>query len=414
MKVLFWFRKSEAKNQIINSDPVGSIQCRIIIETEDLEIGSTKISCPKSQWDSINQILVGNSQRIGKANKRLAEVSTGLLRLFDILNTKYDHVSPQIVKEYYLSKRKFTYSIKEISTAFLEHRQKQATQKAITFSTYNVNKNYSRHILDFASKIAVVKPVQIPNNFFSELFEFMIDDNRSGERFARKVSCFAKQMLSWAKRKGMCPNLGCLQEIMPGKAESEDYIDTTHLSISQLEALYTFDFQNLVETGHISVQSANTLSEERDAFVFNCFTGMHHCDYSKKEFLIEPYLGALFLRGKRQKTKKQFSIKLLEPAVEILKRYNNELRQLPVKSNQKRNDTLKQIAVYTGIPLRLTTKVARKTFCDLAINEMLMSGDDVAACLGLTSTKYLKNYGRVREKRLLKTMKSWGELKVAS
>ena len=43
---------------------------------------------------------------------------------------------------------------------------------------------------------------------------------------------------------------------------------------------------------------------------------------------------------------------------------------------------------------KVNYKIARKTFCDLALNEMLMSTDDVAACLGLKNTKYLKNYGR--------------------
>ena len=114
------------------------------------------------------------------------------------------------------------------------------------------------------------------------------------------------------------------------------------------------------------------------------------------------------------KNESEISIKLLAPPIEILKRSSNNLEDLPIKSNQKRNDTLKLVAGHVRIPLKLTTKIARKTFCDLALNEMLMSPDDVAACLGLKSTKHLKNYGRIREKRLLKTMKSWDELKAAS
>lgn len=132
---------------------------------------------------------------------------------------------------------------------------------------------------------------------------------------------------------------------------------------------------------------------------------MHHVDYTKK---------ALFIRGSRYKIKIRFSVKLLEPAVEILKLYNNRLENLPVKTNQKRNKTLRIIAMYAGIPIKLTTKVARKILCDLALNEMLMSADDVANCLELKSTRHLKNYGRIRERRLMKTMTSWGELKQAS
>ena len=148
------------------------------------------------------------------------------------------------------------------------------------------------------------------------------------------------------KQKGMSHDLSCFDEPLPGKAESEDYLDTTHLSVTQIEKLYLFNFHSLVASGQITEQTADTFSRERHAFIFNCFTGMHHCDYTKIEFLVETFYGALFLRGKRQKTDVRFAIKLLEPAIEILKLYNNELKQLPIKSNQKRNDTLKLVAMY--------------------------------------------------------------------
>ncbi len=98
----------------------------------------------------------------------------------------------------------------------------------------------------------------------------------------------------------------------------------------------------------------------------------------------------------------------------IIRQYDNDLMKLPTKSNQKRNAALKLVAMYVGIPLVLTTKVARKTFCDLALNEMMMTQEDVAACLGLTSTRFLRNYGRTREKRLMKSWESLLELNQAS
>lgn len=414
MKVLFWFRKSGAKDQKKMQDPIGAIQCRVIIENVDIEIGSTNINCKKSCWNSSDQVVSGAHAGASVINKKLAQIETTIQRLFDVLTTKYDYVSPELLKEYYLSKRKFIYSIEEINKAYFAYREKEVSKNIISRSTYDVNENYARHIMNFCSKGKIIRPVQIQASFFSDLFNFMIEDGRSGARVARKVATFAKQMLKWAVQKGMSPRLSCFDSTLPGKAEDEDTIDTTHLSIPQIEKLYHFDFHALATSGKITTQTADTLSRERHAFIFNCFTGMHHCDYTRKEFVIEEFYGALFLRGQRQKTNIKFSIKLLEPAVEILKLYNNMMQGLPIKSNQKRNDTLKLIAMYAEIPLKLTTKVARKTFCDLALNEMLMSADDVAACLGLSSTKYLKNYGRIRERRLMKTMKSWGELKIAS
>jgi len=414
MKVLFWFRKSESKGQSTKSDPEGSIQLRVTIDNEESEIGSTKITCKKSAWNAAGQCLNSKKLYYKHHNQKLARIASDLLRLHDVLITKYEYVTPAMVKEYYLTKKKFTYTMQEVKDAFFQHREKMVAQKSISETTYSVQLNYCRHILDFTEKYSINKPVQIQPNFFFELFEFIIDEGRSSERFARKVVAFSRQLLKWVVLKGLCPRISALDANLPGKADSEEDLDNTHLTITQLEKLYHFDFYSLVNSGQIAVQTAETLSAERDAFVFNCFTGMHHCDYSRKDFRIESSYNSLFLSGKRQKTKQKFRIKLLAPAVEILKKYGDQLASLPSKSNQKRNSTLKNIAIITGLPMKLTTKIARKTFCDLALNEMLMPADDVAACLGLSSTKYLKNYGRIREKRLIKTMKSWDELKAAS
>ncbi len=414
MKVLFWFRKSEANEQKLNSDPVGTIQCRVTIDNCEAEIGSTQISCKKSAWDPTTQLVTGNLKRVSRANQKIDAISSGLLRLYDVLSAKYDYVTPMLVKEYYLEKRKFTYTIQEIMNAYFVHRLKQKQQNVITKSTLDVNENYARHILDYAEHAKISKPIQIQSNFFTDLFEFMIDTNRSGERFARKVAVFAKHVLKWSKKKGMSPNLSCFDEELPGTADSEDYLDTTHLDINQLDKLAKFDFNKLVAQKKIQQITADMLNRERHAFVFNCFTGMHHCDYSDKLFHIDLYRNEWFLKGRRKKTNKPFAIKLLEPAVEIMELYDNDLKNLPVISNQKRNQALKLLANYVEIPILLTTKVARKTFCDLALNEMMMTQDDVAACLGLTTTRYLKNYGRIREKRLMKVMPSWASLNKAS
>ena len=414
MKILFWFRKSEAKDQLLQEDPLGSIQCRISIENQTIEVGATKIVCKKSEWCPSGQRIAGKGQVIERANRTLNEITFRLNRLYDILLTKFDYVTPTIVKDHYNSRAKLTYSLKEINTKFEAIRTKMVEQAVITQSTLDINQNYARHILDYYDEISATKPYELPNTYLNDLYQFMIVTGRSGARFARKVCAYSKQVFKWAIREGMSPKIDALNEVVPGATDSEDYLDTTHLSIFQLDRLWKFDFKALVKSNQISKQTADVLSSERDAFVFNCFSGMHHCDYTKKEFRIEPYQDALFLKGTRTKTKKPFAVKLLEPAVHILKKYGGELRLLPVKSNKSRNITLKHIAVYVGIPQLLTTKVARKTFCDLAINELMMSTDDVAACLGLTSTKYLKNYGRIREKRLMKVMKSWHKLNKAS
>lgn len=414
MKILFWFRKSESKEQAKAKDPAGAIQCRITIQNAAIELGSTGVSCKKSNWNPSTQTLRGDSLRADRANKTLRNITGGLEKLHDMLATKYSYVSPSTLKEYYLSKKKFIYTIQEIFAAFSAYRQKLVDKGSITGSTFEVHENYLRHISDYCKQKGISKPIEIPDTFFDEFYDWMIMTDRSGERFARKVCEFAKQVFTWAENKHLCHRLQACSEPLPGKADSEEDLDTTHLTMLQLSKLISFDFFKLVTAGQIVKQTAETLSVERDAFVFNCFTGMHHCDYTKKEFHIEQYKSATMLTGRRHKTKKRFAIKLLEPAIAILNRYGGDYKNLPVKSNQKRNASLKQIAAFVGLPILLSTKIARKTFADIALNVMIMTPDDLAQCLGLTSTRYLKNYVRIREERLLQVMPNWADLKEAS
>lgn len=59
----------------------------------------------------------------------------------------------------------------------------------------------------------------------------------------------------------------------------------------------------------------------------------------------------------------------------------------------------------------LSTKIARKTFANMALNVMLLDEGDVAACLGLTTTRSLKHYAKIKEQRLAKRMTSWDDVR---
>lgn len=112
------------------------------------------------------------------------------------------------------------------------------------------------------------------------------------------------------------------------------------------------------------------LSEVRDIFVFQCYTGLAYIDVKqfKKEELKIGIDGNQWIISERQKTGSSTTIPLLGKAIEILEKYkdhplckaNNVL--LPVKSNQKMNEYLKEIATLCGINDNFTTHKARRAF----------------------------------------------------
>ena len=110
-----------------------------------------------------------------------------------------------------------------------------------------------------------------------------------------------------------------------------------------------------------------SLERVRDVFIFQTYTCLSYSDL--KEFdatLIEKVKDMSVYTGKRKKTNVSFTIPLLPPALEILKKYNNKL---PVISNEKYNEYLKVVAQSAKIDKPISSHWARHTGATLLLNE---------------------------------------------
>jgi integrase len=118
------------------------------------------------------------------------------------------------------------------------------------------------------------------------------------------------------------------------------------------------------------------LDKIRDLFLFSCYTGLRYGDVSKLE---KDMITDDMLKMQQQKVSSFVSIPLLSKPLELLKKYNYEL---PVISNQKANDYLKDLfadlklkrVVYnekkkklTPLHEAITFHIGRKSFITLAL-----------------------------------------------
>lgn len=102
----------------------------------------------------------------------------------------------------------------------------------------------------------------------------------------------------------------------------------------------------------------------RDLFIFACYTGFAYIDVTRltKDMIEEQPDGTLWIKTFRQKTKIAVNIRILEIAKMILDKYEGQAKGnklLPVPSNQKTNDYLKEIAAVCGIEKKLSFHMAR-------------------------------------------------------
>jgi integrase len=170
-----------------------------------------------------------------------------------------------------------------------------------------------------------------------------------------------------------------------------DDVDTIFLTEEELESIIQKTFRT------------ERLSIVRDVFIFCCLTGLAYTDIEKlkRDQLTIGIDGRLWIDKRRQKSNKPFKVPLLEWTLDIINRYKDHPKcvktgkLLPVLSNSKYNDYLKEIAALCNISKDLTTHVARHTFATTVALLHGISLDVLKEMLGHSSIKQTEHYAKV-------------------
>lgn len=174
----------------------------------------------------------------------------------------------------------------------------------------------------------------------------------------------------------------------------------------------------ITESEIIAIKNADIqgkrLQRARDLFVFQCYTGLAYADLAAFDFSkvttehsedSKSGVNYYVLRGRRIKTNTPYVVLLLKPALEILEKYNN---QLPVISNQKYNEYLKDIGAVAEVSIPLTSHVARHTFATLCLNKG-MNIKAVSKALGHSRVQMTEKYAKLLDNTVQNEMTKLGQ-----
>ncbi len=183
-------------------------------------------------------------------------------------------------------------------------------------------------------------------------------------------------------------------------------VDREFLSDHELSLLHAKEF------------SCERLNLVKDIFLFSCYTGLAYIDV----FKLTTDNVAIGIDGKKwifthlQKTETASRIPLLPPALAIIEKYANHpkvvIRKslLPVLSNQKMNEYLKEIASCTGIAKELTFHIARHTFATTVTLSNGVPIETVSKMLGHTRLVTTQHYAKILDKKVSQDMDQlWGK-----
>ena len=169
---------------------------------------------------------------------------------------------------------------------------------------------------------------------------FLEDKDHKNSTLSKELSSL-KSFLKWAKRKGY--NKFSEFELFKPKIKNIQK-KIIFLNQSELKKLREFEIP----------EENKNLEKIRDIFLFQCFTGLRYSDVFnlKKANIRENYIEVTTL-----KTSENLIIELNKLSKNILERYKDieGEKALPVISNQKMNDYLKELAELAGINDLVTT-----------------------------------------------------------
>lgn len=326
---------------------------------------------------------------------------------FDFPNMKFDEIALNL-KEYvktdiapiYSEKNKTFYSVFD---DYIE--AKQLNVSPLTIKKYNTLK---KSLIEFDPGLTFDK---IDLNFFDKYINFLSTKKPTGRQKTRKEGLQdgllndtaskyienLKNFLKWSYERGKHTNTMHVNSGFYVTRKPKNDIVT--LKLDELKKLYEFDLSN-----------NQRLERVRDIFCFGCFTGQRWSDIERFK---KSDINGTNWNFEAYKVKKRITVPLVgyaSTAMDILKKYNFEL---PVISNQKMNDYLKEAGKVAGLDRQVQIKryigkkeilfdeplytfisshTARRTAVSLLLNVGNMPINKVRDITGHSSLKTLDKY----------------------
>ena len=281
----------------------------------------------------------------------------------------------------------------------------------------SVYKSLKNHLQNFQiEKRKIITFNDMDYSFFKELENFLINvrsqrtPNGLGNITIAKQLSTLKTFLNYARMHG----IEVQNKYKDFKIKKES-LEVIALSNDEFETLYSFDLSN-----------NKKLDQVRDVFCFSCATGLRYSDLAQ---LKREHIKKDEIRLTVTKTKQKLSIPLNPFSHAILEKYSSMARPLPIISNQKMNDYIKelcklveindiiQIVRFRGTKREeisypkhelISVHTGRKTFCTLSL-EKGMSAEEVMKISGHKDYSSFKRYINITEQRSKVVMgKAWG------
>lgn len=391
-RILFYVKRDKQK-----SDGTFPIMCRVTIDGVPARF-NTKVSVNPSIWDAKSGTAIRKSNEAVEINLLLNEIKTSLHNVYHDLQTKENNVNAERVKNIFLGIEVKHQTVLEL---FQRHNDDIAKLVGISKSKETLQKYEvaRKRMADFIKEYYNVSDISLKevNHMFLHNFEiYLMTSCNCKENTTAKFLQRFRTIIIMAKNNGWIHIDPFANYKIRFKKTERPYLTQQEIDIIIQKKFAT-----------------ERLERVRDIFIFSCFTGLAYIDVKnlRQSNIRTSFDNGLWVMGKREKTGVNYNVPLLDVAKQIIEKYSGTLpdnKVLPVMSNQKMNEYLKEIGSLCGVDKDLTFHVARHTFATLTLTKGV-SIESVSKMLGHTNIKTTQIYARITDVKVSNDMASFAE-----
>lgn len=386
-RIFIWLNKAKRKVEL------APIYARVTVNGKRAEI-SLQREVLVTYWDTNSRRTTQRTPEGRALNHYLDQQYSKLLECHNQLTANYAMVTAQSIKAKYLGQEEKDKTLMDL-VAYHKGNM-EGTLKPGTLKNYDTTEKYIKKFLTQVRKSNDVYLKQLSYSFIVDFEQYLRNGTNLNTSIALNNNGIMKHLERLKKLLNLALDLEWLDKnpFTRYKLKFKQYRKAflTKQELCQLEEGFIKD------PGHRLV---------KDIFVFACYTGLSYTDVKqlKETNITRGIDGEYWIFTHREKNEQPVRIPILQKALQIIQKYKNHPKiidgaLLPVYSNQKINQYLKQIVIDLEIPKSISFHSARHTFATTVTLGNGVPIETVSKLLGHTKLSTTQVYARVVEQKI--------------
>lgn len=386
--IRFYIRRDQT-----NKDGTATIMVRVTVNSER-SVFSSKLSVDPKCWDNNANRAIGATRAIRELNKTLEDIKATIRNHYYELE-RYDAlVTAEKVRNAFLGITTRTESVLNLFKEILDEYNalKGISKSEATVQKYTRCYNRVEQFLKTKYKLSDMPLVEVDNKFIVGFECYLRTVCNCNENTAAKFLQTFKLVIIRAKENGYIK-----ADPFANYRIRIKKVDRGYLTQEELDSIIEKEF------------TTKRLAQVRDIFIFSCYTGLAYIDIKelREEHIRTSFDGNKWIMTHRHKTNTPVNVPLLDIPQAIINKYKGKLKEgqlLPVPSNQKTNQYLKEIADACGIDKNITFHLARHTFATTVTLSQGVPIESVSKMLGHTNIQTTQIYARITNEKISRDM----------